>query len=97
MKIKHMPAKKSRLSKAQRDFLDTYFEVNPHPNTQERAYIASQSLVSEEKIRNWFQNRRTRERGDCKIASHRSAFSVNTFEENTSSVHPTSNDLYIRR
>ncbi|WEL38291.1 homodomain-containing protein [Encephalitozoon hellem] len=99
MQVKHRLIKKSRLSKAQKDLLNTYFEINPNPNPQERAQIACQSLISESKIRNWFQNRRTRERGDCKVSPCLNGLNTNTnvLESYISKVHPTSNDLYIRR
>ncbi|AFN82749.1 homeobox protein HD-9 [Encephalitozoon romaleae SJ-2008] len=97
MQAKRRLIKNSGLSKAQKDFLNTYFEVNPNPNIQERAYIACQSLISEKKIRNWFQNRRARERGDCKASPCLSTFNGNASESYISKVHPTSNDLYIRR
>lgn len=98
MRIKERSSRKSRLSRSQRDFLNTCFETNSSPNAQERAYIASQSLVSEERVRNWFQNRRARERGDWKASPCLNIIETSVFEGyDASKVHPTSNDLYIRR
>ncbi|KAL7349942.1 homodomain-containing protein [Encephalitozoon intestinalis] len=68
--------------------------MNPNPNAQERESIASQSLISKEKVRNWFQNRRSKERGDDKVSSCLSISDANFTE---TGVHPMSNDLYIRR
>lgn len=97
MVVRRTLIRRTKLTTAQKDFLNLCFEMNQNPNTQERAKIAQQSSISEEKVKNWFQNRRAKERDDLNSIPCLSFKEMNKSEYETSRVHPTSNDLYVRR
>ncbi|KAH9411866.1 homeobox domain-containing protein [Ordospora pajunii] len=88
---------KIKLSRAQRIFLNNQFDINPNPNAQQRALIADKSMISEQKVRNWFQNRRAKQKDDLKAAPCLAFHTVDLATPLPISIHPTSNDLYLRR
>ncbi len=87
---------KIKLSRAQRIFLNNQFSINPNPNAQQRAFIADRSMISEQKVRNWFQNRRAKQKDDLKAAPCLAFHTVDLDISLPISIHPTSNDLYLR-
>lgn len=98
MKIKQENlSKRIKLSMAQKDFLSLCFDLNPNPSAEERTYISRQTAVPEDKVRNWFQNRRAKEKGNADFTPCLSFSDIDSPVSHAPKVHPTSNDLYIRR
>jgi len=52
----------SRFSDEQLELLENYFQQKSHPDEKTRKDLASKTLVSEEKIKTWFNNRRIKEK-----------------------------------
>ncbi|KAF9764983.1 Homeobox protein HD-9 [Nosema granulosis] len=83
---------RSKLSQSQKEYLTTYFEMNPRPTTQERAQISIHLGVPESKIKNWFQNRRAKERYASEEANLH-----NRFQNHEEKIYPRCNSLFTRR
>lgn len=81
--------KKTRLNQEDKEFLIRYFETNCKPSALERADLSIKLNVCEDKIKNWFQNRRAKERCD--------GGSVSKKEMKSDKIYPHCNSLYIRR
>lgn len=96
MKSREKPNGRAKLSTSQRDFLNACFEVNQNPTMEERMYIAQRSSVPEEKVRNWFQNRRAKEKDNADAPPCLNFSSVDVAEA-AFKIYPSSNDLYTRR
>lgn len=84
---------RSKLNQTQKEYLTAFFEMNPRPTTQERAQISIHLGVPESKIKNWFQNRRAKERYANEEANLHNRH-VGRQEEK---IHPGCNSLYFRR
>jgi hypothetical protein len=81
--------RKTRLSQEDKDFLIQYFETNSKPSANERADLSLKLNVCDDKIKNWFQNRRAKERCDGGYISKK--------EIRSDKIYPHCNSLYIRR
>ncbi|KKO75977.1 homeobox protein hd-9 [Vairimorpha ceranae] len=81
---------KNKLSLEDKEFLEKYFENNSRPNDKEKNEIAHFLKVSYRKIKNWFQNRRAKER----LCMTYEKISEHEIEENK--VYPQCNSLYLR-
>lgn len=82
-----------RLTHEDKNFLKKYFIINPKPTTLQRTELAIKLNVSKCKIRNWFQNRRAKERWGGSEAV-RNDISANF---DIDQVYPFCNSLYIRK
>lgn len=87
--------KKSGLSKTQVDFLMSIYKVNSKPTTFQRLGIAENLGIPEDKVRNWFQNRRAKDKRASKNQENCS-FDKSIIEL-PSKIYPNCNDLYIKR
>ncbi|EOB12588.1 Homeobox protein HD-9 [Nosema bombycis CQ1] len=83
---------KAKLSMAQKEFLTAIFEMNSRPSAIERTQLSSYLGVSESKIKNWFQNRRAKERYAIEEAT---LYHKNICNEDK--LFPNCNSLYLRR
>lgn len=89
--------KRPGLSNAHIDFLTTVYSTNQKPSMRERAQLAKRLGVCVDKVRNWFQNRRAR---DKRVFSeyHSSRYNISEEPEpKYPAVYPNCNDLYKRR
>lgn len=84
-----------KLSHAQTAMLSDFFMYNPKPGSRERQRIADQLGIGEDKVKNWFQNRRAKERQDNLEEQNIPKKIINI--ENIYKVFPQCNDLYRRR
>lgn len=88
--------KKSGLTKQQIELLTSIYMVNKKPTTFQRQEIAQRLGVNEDKIKNWFQNRRAK---DKKLLREKSSILIdlNDCDVDLQGLYPSCNDLYRRR
>ncbi|KAM0681288.1 hypothetical protein GINT2_000487 [Glugoides intestinalis] len=88
--------KKSGLSKQQIAVLASIYNLNKKPTTFQRYEIAQRLDVCEDKIKNWFQNRRAKERKvDRALTGSKSGFKEDFPCDRK--LYPACNDLYKRK
>lgn len=87
--------KRSGLTKQQIEILTSLYTVNKKPTTCQRLQIAESLGVQEDKIKNWFQNRRAK---DKKLHRESGMISGNDIgPKRHGNIYPDCNDLYRRR
>lgn len=91
--------KKPGLSKQQTDILARIYAINTKPSTLQRIEIARNLNVPEDKVKNWFQNKRAK---DKKIRNEMSDetfrnFDGKYFRDFTFEIFPSCNDLYRKK
>lgn len=75
--------------------LEEVFQKHNFPSKQTKIDISIQTGYSLSKVKNWFQNRRAREK---KIAGIAASLNKNSTTENRiSEIYPTCNSLYMRK
>lgn len=89
--------KKLGLSNAQTGFLMTVYSVNQKPSIEERALIAKKLGVGCDKVRNWFQNKRAKDKRDSLKYRGLEHDTAEEPEPRPPIVYPDCNDLYRRR
>lgn len=95
-KINHLDStSRSKLTMQQLKFLNDYYITVPHPTNQERTKLSAILGIHPNKIKNWFQNRRAK---DKRIFNH--IVPVDDYKINSEElpqVYPACNDLYRRK
>lgn len=91
--------KKPGLNKQQTDILARIYAINPKPTTHQRIEIARNLNVPEDKVKNWFQNRRAK---DKKIRNEMEEETYNNcdgkyFNDVYRDIFPSCNDLYRKK
>lgn len=91
---KDITFRKKSLTKSKLETLEMTFRQNPFPSKQLKHNLATELNLDLSKIKNWFQNRRAREKKTFK-----SAASDHEDDKNTKyvEVYPSCNNLYVRR
>jgi len=87
--------RKAGLSKQQIDVLASIYDVNMKPTSYQRLQIAEKLGAEEDKIKNWFQNRRAKDK-----KRHREAGATIKNNKHLSvlkKIYPDCSDLYRRR
>lgn len=87
--------KKSGLSKSQVDFLVSIYMINNKPTTLQRLDMAEKLGISEDKVRNWFQNKRAKDKRLAKNKENKT-FDTDAVDSH-SKLYPNCNDLYRKR
>lgn len=92
----HGELTRSKLTADQVQVLLEVYWRNPKPNSYERNGLAERLGLRPEKIKNWFQNKRAKDR---KSKSEGPCLEYDTVSENiwVHSIYPSCNDLYRRR
>lgn len=90
--------RKAGLSKQQIEVLASIYMANKKPNAYQRLQIAERLSAEEDKIKNWFQNRRAKDK-----KMHRKNKMLEGLDglegagETSPKMYPDCNDLYRRR
>lgn len=87
--------RKSGLTKEQIEVLASIYCINKKPTTFERIEMAEKLGVQEYKIKNWFQNRRAKDKKQFKETIMAGMHDLNS--RDTPKVYPGCSDLYRRR
>ena len=86
-----------KLAAKQVDILNDVYKNNSRPNYAERHLLAVKLGIADDKVKNWFQNKRAKNRKD----TVNSPFPDHNSTENTSAarpnIYPDCNDLYKKR
>lgn len=85
--------RKKSLTKSKLEILEAAFKQNPFPSKQFKINLAMDLDLELAKIKNWFQNRRAREKKNYLTSDK------NNDDQNFSlpEVFPSCNNLYVRR
>ncbi|ELA42401.1 uncharacterized protein VICG_00500 [Vittaforma corneae ATCC 50505] len=87
--------RKLGLTKKQIEYLTSIYATNKKPTAYYRFQIAQKLGVPEDKVKNWFQNRRAKDR---RLSRQSSAEGVGESDiGNPHRIYPGCNDLYRRR
>lgn len=88
--------KKPGLNRQQIDVLLRIYAVNTKPSTLQRIEIARNLNVPEDKVKNWFQNKRAKDKKMRCDESFRSYENFG-FGESSFEIFPSCNDLYRKK
>lgn len=96
-KLKKTGDGRVKFRQEQTNFLNNAYNSNSKPSSKERVLIANVVGISEDKIKNWFQNRRAKERklklnGPC--LDYNPSLKEDSIEN---SIYPSCNDLFKRK
>lgn len=86
--------KKVGLSKQQIEVLSSIYEVNKKPTAYQRLQIAERLNAEEDKIKNWFQNRRAK---DKKMQRECIGTVKGQSSNGVRRIYPDCSDLYRKR
>ena len=92
-----MSKKKIRLTNNQLYFLKNFYLSNPRPDYEERTILSRELFINEDKIKNWFQNMRAKERKSSRNGPCLKYSSITTSSMIDMNVFPDCNDLYKKR
>ena len=92
--------KKPGLSKQQTDILARIYAVNTKPTTLQRIEIARNLNVPEDKVKNWFQNKRAKDKkmkNEMEEEESFRNFDGRYFNDLSFEIFPSCNDLYRKK
>lgn len=87
---------RQKLAPEQISLLLEVFKINPKPATEVRNKLATKLEVSSDKIKNWFQNRRAKERKRS-VSSPLHSYNTMMASQSVFNIYPSCNDLYKRK
>ena len=87
-----------KLTQEQVRLLNEFYHFNPRPNTSERICLSQKLGIGLDKIKNWFQNRRAKEKKDSHDSLHHNYGAIaGSNKRMCPNIFPSCNDLYRRR
>lgn len=89
---------RTKLAQGQTHLLNEFYRLNPRPSNGERIFLAKKLGIRLDKIKNWFQNRRAKEKkeGHESPCLEYRAIACES-KRRYPSIFPNCSDLYRRR
>ncbi|KAI5176510.1 hypothetical protein PAEPH01_2324 [Pancytospora epiphaga] len=84
-----------KLTSEQVEILNDFYMTNHRPSYSERHFVALRLGISDEKVKNWFQNRRAKNKKDSNI-DYTQEYTIMDVPSR-SDIYPNCNDLYKKR
>ncbi len=90
--------KRIKLTPQQIKSLNSFYDINPKPGNKDRLKLSQTLGIGIDKIKNWFQNRRAKDKKDLiDASSDLSVCMAEATKDVLTTVYPNCNDLYRRR
>ena len=86
-----------KLSMEQIRVLSEFYNHNKRPGNRERVLLAEKLRIGIDKVKNWFQNRRAKDRKDLLEAMQQECLNKTSIKSFRPNIYPNCNDLYRRR
>lgn len=86
-----------KLTPEQVDFLNDAYRINSRPSHSERDLYARRLGIGLDKVKNWFQNKRAKDRKDCMDGPCLEYNDIDQYRIYHPKIYPSCSDLYKRR